>query len=80
MKTGLLVLWLFSAAGFAIGPIHLGPGWYATRNVFSQDDLGWTHCNIQGMQMDLVSKSITTYGCWVAGDGPAEEFWAKVRR
>ena len=78
MKTTLVVLWLYSAAGFGIGPITFGPGWYATKNIFSSEFMN--QCATLGMEMAGMSASMTNWGCFLAGDGPPEEEWAKVRR
>lgn len=78
MKTALLVLWLYSASGFGIGPISLGPGWYATKNHFTYDQA--VACHDLGEASVKAAPGRTSYGCWDANDGPPESEWAKVIR
>ena len=79
MKSALVVLWLYSVSGFSIGGgIHTGPGWWSTRNVFTDEFM--KHCYTMGASQVAARESVTEYGCYYAGDGPPEEDWAKVRR
>jgi len=77
MKTGLLVLWLFSVSGWNIaGAVHLGPGWFPTRNLFLPDFEA--SCLDLGKQMAAAKEAVTKYGCWPATDGPPVSEWSEL--
>lgn len=78
MKTALLVLWLYSAAGWNIAGVSLGPGWFSTRNHFEVGQE--VSCLDLGRQMSEISPAVTKYACWEADGGPPVNEWSKMIR
>ncbi len=76
MKTTLLVLWLFSASGWNVGGMHLGPGWFPTKNLFLPDFEA--SCLSLGKASVAAMEAVTKFGCWPNGDGPPIHEWSEL--